>query len=483
MGCTLADEYSSDGVERIEVLRGPGSFLYGTNALGGVINIIPKRMSSDGFSTHFSAGGGSFDSGILSLAQGGKIGRFDYYVTAGTRRTDGHREDGNDYYRGNHYTLHAGYEISPSLDLEFNGNLANLRMFDPGPVTAPAQNNWYNVKRGGSDLNLTAKTSYGETNVKLHTNMGYHDFYDDWHSWDRTTGLMIYHNASLWTGNSMTAGFDWINYGGHASDASGSYTPRYITETAPYLHMQQIFWGRLIASAGLRLEHHELYGNETLPKAGLVVQLSERTSFRVSASKGFRSPSIRELYFWMPANAELTPDRLWNKEVGLSHEFGNTMRVEADVFQVKGSNLIQFTAPPPKWMNGGSYTNTGYEVLWTWTPLPRLETGATWSDMKLDDAVFNAPGKKLTAYLRTKIGPVGLYASLLSIADWKGIDASSNLHDMPDYTVVNVSATAAVYHGMGVKLVVRNLFDASYQAMYGYPMPGRIFSTELDYGF
>jgi outer membrane receptor protein involved in Fe transport len=89
MGCTIADEFSTDGVERIEVIRGPGSFLYGTNAIGGVINIIPKRIRTDGFETRLSAGYGEFDSRTLSASHGGKTGRFDYYLTAGSRRTDG----------------------------------------------------------------------------------------------------------------------------------------------------------------------------------------------------------------------------------------------------------------------------------------------------------------------------------------------------------------------------------------------------------
>ena len=189
MGCTIADEFSTDGVERIEVIRGPGSFLYGTNAIGGVINIIPKRIKTDGFETRFSAGYGEFDSRTLSASHGGKTGRFDYFLTANSRQTDGHRTDADSDYRGNHFTVHTGYEINPNTEIEFNGNAADVRLDDPGPVTAPLKNAWYDILRYGGDVNLIHKSRLGETNVKLHANFGKHDFFDGWKSNDRTTGI------------------------------------------------------------------------------------------------------------------------------------------------------------------------------------------------------------------------------------------------------------------------------------------------------
>ena len=92
MGHPIPDAYSLDGVERIEVVRGPASFLYGTNAMGGVINIVSKRSTEDGFNTQVSAGMGSFDTRNYRIAHGGKSGIFEYHVTAGRNETDGHRD-------------------------------------------------------------------------------------------------------------------------------------------------------------------------------------------------------------------------------------------------------------------------------------------------------------------------------------------------------------------------------------------------------
>jgi iron complex outermembrane receptor protein len=485
MGCTISDEFSTDGVERVEVIRGPGSFLYGTNAIGGVINIIPRRIKTDGFETRLSAGYGEFDSRTLSASHGGKDGRFDYFLTANSRRTDGHRSDADSYYRGNHYTVHLGYEIGPGTKLEFNGNSADIRVDDPGPITTPLRGAWYDILRYGGDMNLIRKSRLGETNLKLHANFGKHHFFDGWRSNDRTTGFMAYQNVTPWAGHTATIGFDWKRYGGDAKDASSDYGSIFITEYAPYIHIQQMFLKKWIASAGVRMEHHSLFGTETLPKAGLVYHPFNQTGIRISASKGFRSPSIRELYFWMPANAALTPDRLWNTEAGFSQKVGNAMTFDATVFKAEGSNLIQLQAPLPKWVNGGTYTHTGTELAWSWMPSANLEAGATWSKVDLSRFAFNSPGKKLTAYVNAKVGPASLAAELLTVKDWKGL-TTVNRQDvyptMKDYTIVNLSARFLVFRGLGLKCQLRNALDEKYEAMYGYPMPGRNWMMEMEYG-
>jgi outer membrane receptor protein involved in Fe transport len=486
MGCTIADEFSSDGVERIEVIRGPGSFLYGTNAIGGVINIIPKRIRKNGFETHLSAGYGEFGSKTLTASHGGKTGSVDYFLTANTRNTDGHRSDANSYYRGNHYTVHIGYQINLNSVLEFNGNSADICVNDPGPKTAPLENARYDILRYGGDVNWIQKSRFGDTHIKLHANFGKHSFYDGWKSNDRTTGFMAYQNIRPWAGQTATIGFDSKRYGGDAKDASSDYGTIFITEYAPYVHIQQVFLKNWIASAGARLEHHSLYGTETLPKAGLVYHPFNRTGIRISASKGFRSPSIRELYFWMPANDELKPDRLWNYEAGFSQTVGSTMTIDATVFKAEGSNLIQLQASPPKWTNSGKYTHTGYELAWSWIPLSNLETGATWSKADLNRFAFNSPGKKLTANIHGRLGPASLMAEFLMVKDWKGL-TTVNRQDvyptMKDYTVVNLSARISVFRGLGLKCQLRNVLDEKYEAMYGYPMPGRNWMMEMEYGF
>ncbi|MBC7186645.1 MAG: TonB-dependent receptor [Calditrichaeota bacterium] len=490
MGCTIGDEFVTDGIDRVEVVRGPASFLYGTNATAGVINIVTQGLERPGFATSFAGGVGSFAMRHLSARHAGRLNKFNYQLTAARRSTDGHRQDGNAAYEGNFFTAHFGYDVAPRTAIEANATLADLYLYDPGPVSKPARDDWYDIRRWGGDLTVNHSSWLGESYLKLHANYGRHRFFDGWRSFDRMMGLMVYHNVRLLRGNTTTVGFDLKRYGGDAQNSvSGTdYGRYYLSEWAPYVHTQQLLFGRLIASAGVRLEHHELYGWEVLPKVGLVAHTTRSTSLRAAIAKGFRSPSIRELYFFPPHNPDLLPDEIWNYELGVDQHLGSRLRVEATLYRLRGDNLIVIAknaTPPPlfKLSNSGRVANTGYELVWQWEPVDRLELGGSWSHIvDMEVTVPNAPRKKVTAYASWRIGRFLLVADATGVRDWYGRDNASpkpNLYRMDDYLVVNLSAKVNLFGPLAVRMNARNLLDAQYQAMWGYPMPGRT----LDGGF
>ncbi|MBN1479025.1 TonB-dependent receptor [candidate division KSB1 bacterium] len=486
MGHPLPDAYSLEGLERIEVVRGPASFLYGTNAMGGVINLVSKKVRQDGFQTKIRGGLGNYNSGKLYLNHGGKIGPFDYFVTLGTQRTDGHRENSN--YDGTFSTVHLGYAFSAKTKLELNANYSDVYLLDPGTIDKSAADQWYDIRRSGADVTLNHSSRLGDSYVKLHGNFGHHKIYDGWRSNDQTIGLMMYHNAALWAGNTTTAGFDYKRYGGDAEESLNQvpfidYSERFMTEWAPYIHMQQLFWQRFIASAGLRVEQHELYGAELLPKIGLVTNAAKSTAIRLSAAKGFRSPSIRELYVFPPRNEELLPENLWNYELGITQGIGTTAHVEVVLFQARGSNLIRqdFSARPSKFVNSGEFTHAGYEIAAKWRPITSLNVSASWSDINLGNETQGAPEKKLSLYAAYDFGRIELMTTIMHAAELYGSDARQN--KLPDYTLINVATNIAIWKTMGLKLSLKNALDQEYQTLYGYPMPGRTFMAEIVYSF
>lgn len=480
MGCTIADEFALDGIEKIEVLRGPASFLYGTNAIGGVINIVSKKMTEKGFKTHINGSYGSFHSQKLSVNHGGNLGNFEYYFTGSTRKTDGHRKFSD--YEADHYTAHIGYSIGKKTQIEMNGSLANIDLFDPGPESDPFTDHWYDLQRYGGDVTVILQSRFGESYLKIHGNFGRHKIWDGWHSHDQTLGAMVYHNVKPWAENTSTIGFDIKKYGGHEENTHAGKDFK-ITEYAPYIHTQQLIFRRMIVSAGLRLEHHELYGYEILPKAGLVTHPTNTTSIRLSTSKGFRSPSIRELYFWIMSNPDLNPEKLWNYEIGLTQHFGKRLKFEATLFRNEADNMIRCSNPgfPFKWINSGKFTHTGYELMLYWLPMDRLECGASWSKLDLGNETLNAPGKKLTAYLTFQIWRVTLSGNAIHVRDLYGDDFRQK--PMDNYTVVNLAARASLFGPIALKTSVKNILNTRYQSMYGYPMPGRTFAVDLGYSY
>lgn len=486
MGHPIPDAYSLDGLERIEILRGPASFLYGSNAMGGVINLVSKKMEHDGFSTKISAGAGEFKSQKVNLNHGGRIGAFDYFVTAATKRTDGHRE--NSDYRGSFYTTHFGYQLNKNLDFAFNANYSDIHLLDPGTITNPFFDNWYNIRRSGADLSINHSGFLGQSHFKIHSNFGRHEIFDGWRSNDRTVGIMFFHNVNLWTGNTTTVGFDYKNYGGNADDSINkspviNYDAHYMTEYAPYVHLQQIVLKNFIISAGLRHENHQLYGSETLPKIGLVSQITSFTSLRISAAKGFRSPSIRELYVFPPRNEKLQPERMWNYEAGLTQQLGKKAEMEAVLFRSEGSNMIRTLGLPPnmQFTNSGDFTHDGYELLLRWYPIENLNISSSWSDMNLGDETRETPEKKLTLNMVYDFGKIDVLLNLLHAAQLYGAD--SRQEKLPNYTLLNVAVDVRPWKATRLRIMLKNALEEEYQIISGYPMPKRHFMTELAYSF
>ena len=125
--------------------------------------------------------------------------------------------------------------------------------------------------------------------------------------------------------------------------------------------------GHLITfDAGLRVDHHSHIGTEWVPQAGLSFHLPRTIEVKLSAAKGFRYPTIREMYMFPPQNPDLQPERMWNYEVSLTQRLlGGRFMYGVNIFYIDGSNMI-VTVPregaTPLNMNTGKIDNAGIEL-------------------------------------------------------------------------------------------------------------------------
>ena len=146
-GHPIADSYQTLMAERVEVLRGPASVLYGSNAMGGVMNIVTRRpVGRDGVATNVSLGAGSYGTLQAEASNQVRSGKFSSTVAAQYGRTDNHRPRmGFEQYGG---YLKLGYDFSEHWNAYVGGNLTHFNAAYPGAVTSPLYeaNQW--ITRG-----------------------------------------------------------------------------------------------------------------------------------------------------------------------------------------------------------------------------------------------------------------------------------------------------------------------------------------------
>jgi len=479
-GHPLADAYVASDVVKVEIIRGPASILYGSNAMAGVINIITKKQKEDGLKINLGGSYGSFNTQKYFGTIGYKMDKLSAFASVNHDQSDGIRANTN-FDITNGYAK-VGYELSKQISAIADFSIAKFNANDNGPVNLPAVPFNTDITRGKTSLSVDNKFDKSEGGFKFYHNFGTHILSDGFRSTDHNTGVMLFQTFKLATGTTITAGTDLKQYGGIANQGFKHDSLILINELAVYAYAQQTLFEKLTVSAGLRLENNSKFGNELIPIGGLTYNLSDNTTFKASVSKGFRSPTIMELYLYAP-NPNLQPERMINYEVTwLQSLLNNKLSLELTAFDVKGDNLIQVVVPPFPAMrqNVGSFNNQGIEFSARYILNSNLYFNANYSYLNLEKPVIAAPRQQLNigANYNYKIWSLHvsaqyidkLYTSVLPVVT-------------QSYALLNARLSAKPIKNLEVFVAGNNLTNSQYQINYGYPMPGINFNTGFNLKF
>lgn len=478
----VADFYGTEYVERVEVLRGPGSVLYGSNAMGGVVNVITKDADKDGVHAALTTEYGSYDTWRTSLTGTMRHGRFSSLVSLGHDCTDG-IQAGFDFRQKSLYAK-VGYDLSSHWQMRADYSLMNFVGNDPvyPRIAHPESTDIYhqNVTRGETSLSLA--DMYGQTNGNVRVYYSYGNHYIDdprhFHSLDDRFGVLAYQNFRPWPDASATIGFDFDTYTGkipvsggnqHTEGSMTTISRKHITEYSPYATLsQELFGGMLVLSGGLRMANSDRFHTQWVPQGGIVLRPGKDWMLKGSVAKGYRNPSFRELYLYRPANPDLDPERMMNYELTVGKDFSRYLAIDVTAYFSEGSNMIQTV--DMKNVNTGRFINKGIEVSAKSSPADRLDLHATYS------------------YLHTSIGnlaaaPKNQY--YLGIA-WKvlpelhvdtGLRGTGGLHvydgmEHQDYVLLNMKLTYNACRFLDVFATLDNITNTHYTIIRGYDMPG-----------
>lgn len=467
-GHPLSDAYVASDVEKVEVIRGPASVLYGSNAMAGAINIITKKATQQGLSGDVMLALGSFNTQKYALTTGYRKNKFHTFVAVNHGRTDGIREN-TDFKLSNGY-LKVGYDFNAHWSATADVSLADYNANDNGPVFQPAPFH-IDVLRGKTAVSVDNRYTQTEGSIKLYHNFGHHDLSDGWISDDTNTGLMAYQTVQLGKLSKLTGGLEAKRYGGTGSKGASANQLKTVDELAAYALLQQKFLKRFTATGGLRLEHHSLFGAEWVPMAGLSSRLSPMTDLRFSVSKGFRSPTIMELYTYAP-NPDLKPERMINYEISWLQSYAeHRLTTELTAFLSDGDNLIQVVGvgQSAKRQNVGQFRNKGVEFSARYRISTDLSLIANYSFLDADRILLAAPRHQVNLTVNYQYKFLNLNVNTQHV---NGLYTALNLPVMESYTVLNARLSARLMARAEVFISGQNLLNQSYQINNGYPMPG-----------
>ena len=473
--------------EKVEVLRGPSSVLYGSNAMGGVMNIVTRKITRDGSHTTFQAEGGSYGTAQAQVSNQTKAGKFSSTAGINYGRTDGHRPNSNfEQYSG---FVKLGYDLSEHWKADADVNLTHFKASNPGEETIPYIDNDSKITRGLASVQLA--NNYGSMSgaIRAFYDWGHHNINDGYHPGgtpqtqlylhnDIMSGITAYESTSLFEGNRITLGVDYQHFGGKAWNkviATGEHknlANKKQDEIAGYLDFRQDLLSLVTLDAGLRVDYHSTAGTELVPQGGLTFHINNDAQIRAMVSKGFRNPTIRELYMFRPANKDLKPERMTNYELAFSNNlFNNSLRLGLSLFYLKADNMITTAMVDgrPQNVNTGKTENSGVEFEAKYKADKHLSFNTNYSYLHMSNPTSGAPEHKLYVgadYVNGKFSAsTGVqYIAGLYLAAGKNADKEY-------FTLWNLTASYKILKNITAYARGENLLAQKYQTMLGFTMP------------
>ena len=498
-GHPISDSYQTLMAERVEVLRGPASVLYGSNAMGGVLNIVTRQNRQDGVHTDVSLGAGSYGTVQAEASNQVRSGRFSSTVSAQYGRTDNHRPRmGFEQYGG---YLKVGYDFNDHWNAYFDANVTHFNASYPGAESSPLYDADQWITRGV--VSAALENHYGKTSgaVSIYSNFGRHKIDDGtanpeqptqryFRSKDALTGVSWYQSAQLFEGNRLTVGMDYMHIYGNAYytskqtgdvlDTSSKQSGKsYRNEIAGYVDFRQDVTQWLTIDAGIRIDHHSITGTEWVPQAGIVVRPIATGEIKAMASKGFRNPTMREMYLYPPSNTELEPERIWNYELSWRHRLDDGFTYGANLFYIKGDNMIQTVNR--KNVNTGEIENWGFELEAKYPLASYFFITANAAYLHMKNKIVAAPETSGNLGIEYKHNKWFATLGLQHIRNLYTVVGDNEQKE--NFWLLNASVSYAAMRNVSLWARGENLLAQKYEINLGYPMPRATFMAGVNVNF
>jgi len=504
-GTTAFQYLPVDSIDHVEIVRGPLSSLYGSEAIGGVIQIFTRRATADGIHFSAEAAAGSHRTSDVSASVDGRSGAFSYALSAGNLTSDGYpnctgapyvspaspgggcyiNDPANDGYHNVSGSALVRYEFSPTADVETSFLRAQGGVRYAGPYTnhedyaqqaASLAGHWAPT----SSLKLTAQVGRSEDNA-----LDTLDFVEPaGNLFDTTrTSASLQADWQMTTGQLLTLGGDYLH--DHlSSDAGFPVDSRNITgifgEYQATLGAQQL-------AVAARHDANTQFGGKTTGSVSWGYRFDPSLRFTASAGTAFHAPSFNDLYYPYFGNPTLRPETSRTIDIGLDGKFAAT-HAAVHVFQTRVTDLISYDAVLFAPENTDAARIRGVELqagtaVGAWTG----ELTTAWLDARND--VAGSPNyrnelprrSRWTGRLEVARSWTDLRAAVQLDTASMNYDDIANAQPLAGYTTATVLLEWSPVANWMLQGKLANATDRRYQTAFYYPQDGRDFMITLRY--
>lgn len=491
---------STADVSRVEVVKGSQSALYGSSAVGGVINITTKRASEPGTTVSVDVEAGSFDTyrGAVNIGTLGDRGEISFSLSRVTAKgfsaadeNAGNTErDGHDATR---LSFFGAYDASETVRVGaagfFQDSATDFDNFDfgtglpvDGPFLTDAQDSTTRglrtfVEIDGDRIDQTISVSYFDNDRFSDLGSGTSNFFGDRRKIDYVG------TASILNGSSLSFGAEYVDESFDVSDSFGS-PPASGSRTIAAMFAEGSFAlsPDTDLSAALRVDDYSDFDNFVSGRLALAYRPAVGTVLRAVASNGFRAPSLYELNDPSFGNQALLAEESVNFELGVDQTFGNGSQIGATLFATRIDNLIDFVFPAGYVQTNGTTKTNGLELFGRY---PVSASASIFGNYTYTDAK-NPSGQQLVRVPRNDL-TLGIEGDITDkLRGLLTVHAVSGLVDgvpLDDYVAANASFSYALTDTAEAYLRIVNITDEQYQTVRGYGTSDRAFYVGLRTSF
>jgi vitamin B12 transporter len=508
-----------DNINRIEILRGPQSTLYGSDALAGVVNIITKKGNG---SPKFSliTEGGTYNTYKLSAGLNGSIQRFNYAATLSKTGSDGFSAASEKYgntekdgYNFDNLSAVLGYGLSDNAEINLYTRFTKSKsdydqhggMYGDDPTYVFNQEE-FSIRGEGKIQSLDGKwdQKFGLSfirNVRKYS-------YD-------TSAASIYYSNSLYDGrkykldwqndiqlnksNLLTAGAEFeieealSEYYAYTylspPDFYSAIPKRDANTIGVFLQDQMNYDEKYFATLGVRLDHQNKFGSEFTYRFSPAYMIWETgTKIKGAIGSGFKAPSLYYLYDPAYGNENLKPEKSLGWEFGVEqYLFKQSMSFGATYFYNKFTDMFGFDYITFKTININQALTKGVELFIQARPVDGLNVkiNYTFTDAKdkspnsadYDKKLLRIPENKSGLFISYSFMPkANINADIIRVGAREDIDFSTYQRiELKGYLLINLAAHYDIFDFLRLNARVENLLNTDYEEVFGYGTAGLSF--------